>query len=276
MKDKPIRLIIPLSVVIILCVSSILKSQNFIRQITLPSSEFKRIAVEPGTFAQWLRELPLKAPGTDVLNYRGGIFKTGTDTAVAAVVDWDISGRRLEQCMDIVVRFYAEYIWEKNKGNELSLPLPGGYWLAWVNWKQGYRPIFKGIDVQQLLVSKPDSRYYTFNKYLNTIFSASYTQQFYHAYQVVERKNVKIGDFIIKKGTKGHTVMIVDLAQNDTGDLIALIGNGDTPACQFFLLKSVTGDPWIRLKFDQENIDLPLKTKMSWDGLRRFDLPKLK
>ena len=178
--------------------------------------------------------------------------------------------------MDIVVRLYAEYTWEKNKSHKLRLPLPGGYWLAWENWRQGYRPIFMGIDVQQLRVSNPDSTYNAFNKYLNTIFNASHTQQFYHAYQPIDRRNVKIGDFIVKKGTKGHTVMIVDMAQNNNGDLIALIGNGDTPACQFFLLNSVNGNPWIRLKFDQEIIDLPLRRKMSWDGLRRFDLPKLK
>ncbi len=275
MKIKKNRLIVPLCLILTVCSSVDSKSQSSIVQIALPSANFKRIPVESGGFAHWLRSLPLEKLGSNVLNHRGGIFKMGTDTAVAAVVDWDISGRLLEQCMDIVVRLYAEYIWQKNKGNGLTLPLPGGYWLSWDIWKQGYRPVFKGIDVQLSPATDPDSAYQTFNRYLNTIFNASHTQQFYHAYQPVSRENVEIGDFIVKKGSKGHTVMIVDLAQNNNGDLIALIGNGDTPACQFFLLNYKAGDPWVPLKFGEENLDLPLRRKMSWDGLRRFNLPKL-
>ena len=52
--------------------------------------------------------------------------------------------------------------------------------------------------------------------------------------------------------------MIIDLAQNAQGKLIALIGNGDTPACQFFLLNFKQNNPWIPLHFQQETLDLPL------------------
>ena len=68
--------------------------------------------------------------------------------------------------------------------------------------------------------------------------------------------------------------MIVDIARNSRGELIALIGNGDTPACQFFLLNYTRDNPWIPLSLDNDVIPLPLRRKMTWDGLRRFDLPK--
>jgi hypothetical protein len=262
-------------IIISLAIFDPTQSQSFIGDIPLPSNNYHRIKTEPNSFGKWLRELPLNTTGSAVYNYRGGVFKDRADTSVAFVVDLDINGRRFEQCMDILVRLYAEYLWAERQIEILRLPLPGGYWLKWRDWKKGFRPVFKGIDVKMALSAKPDTSIETYKTYLNTVYSESHTQQFYHAYQSVGRTNVQIGDVIIKKGTKGHAIMIVDLARNEHGDIIALIGNGDTPACQFFLLNYRADSPWIPLNYDQETLDLPLRRKMSWDGLRRFDLPKV-
>ena len=249
-------------------------SQSRIKDIPLPSSEFRRVQTNKNTFSEWLRELPLKPKGSDVINYRGGVFKTGNDTSVAFVTDIDIKGKRLEQCMDILIRFYAEYLWDTRQVKSFKLPLPGGYWIKWSEWKEGFRPTFKGIHVEMRKLSESDLSYKSYQSFLNTVYSESHTQQFYFAYQELDRSTVQIGDMIIRKGTKGHAVMIVDLAKNYQGDLIALIGNGDTPACQFFLLNYKRDQPWIPLDFEREVLQLPLKRKLGWDGLRRFSLPK--
>jgi len=124
------------------------KAQSTIGSIPLPSNSYHRVKVEATSFGKWLRDLPLKNNNSPVLDYRGKIFKSGTDSIVAGVVNWDIKNRRLEQCMDILIRLYAEYSWEYNKTTPLSLPLPGGYWLGWEEWKNGFRPVFKGINVK--------------------------------------------------------------------------------------------------------------------------------
>jgi len=253
---------------------NVTRAQTTIGEISLPSNDYQRIETEKNSFADYLRNLPLKKRGTDVINFRAGVFKAGSDTSVAYVIDMDIISRRLEQCMDILVRLYAEYLWSVKQTDNLILPLPGGYWLKWQDWESGFRPVFKGIEVQMRKSTHTISIEQSYRSYLNTVYSESHTQQFYYAYQSVAREKVQIGDFIIKKGTKGHAIMIVDLAMNKFGDMIALIGNGDTPACQFFLLNYQQDRPWIPLKFDQETLQLPLKRKMSWDGLRRFNLPK--
>jgi hypothetical protein len=249
-------------------------SQSTIGNIPLPSKKYKRIEVKSGSFAEWLRNLPLKEKGADVLNYRGRIFKSGQDSTVAFVLNLDIEGRRLEQCMDVLVRLYADYLWEYKLTDNLKLPLPGGFWLKWEDWKNGFRPRFKGIDVKMMKSFPPDTSYRSYNSYLRTIYSESSTQQFYHAYKSMDRRNLQIGDIIIKRGTKGHAVIVVDLAKNEIGDMIVLIGNGDTPACQFFLLNHKRNKPWFSVDFNRERLDLPLKRKITWDGLRRFDIPK--
>jgi hypothetical protein len=258
--------------IIILYGAGAVRAQIRVLDIPLPSSSFKRLPAEPGSFGEWLRHLTLKEKKTPVLDFRGKVFKSGEDSIVASVLDIDIKGRRLEQCMDIIVRIYADYLWAGKQTAELSLPLPGGTYLNWVTWKDGFRPIFKGIKVTLKKNAAPDSSKQSYTKYLNTVFAESHTQQFYYAYKPVPREEIAIGDFIVKKGTTGHAVMIVDLAKNSHGDLIALVGNGDTPACQFFLINYKNKQPWVPLSFDKNQLELPLKRKMTWDGLRRFKL----
>jgi len=248
-----------------------LVAQETVGQIPLPSADYHRIRAEPGSFAAWLRQLPLKKCNLPVLDYRGRIFKTTGDSVVGFIVDLDIKGRRLEQCMDILVRLYADYLWQSRQVADLVLPLPGGYRLAWADWRKGFRPSFKGIEVQLNLSTKADSSETSFRRFLNTVFAESHTQQFYYAYKPIAPEKVAIGDFIVKKGTKGHAVIVADMAVNQHGDLIALVGNGDTPACQFFLINSKKDQIWVPLQFDRENLPLPLRRKMCWDGLRRFN-----
>ena len=107
---------------------------------------------------------------------------------------------------------------------------------------------------------------------MNTLFEYSGTQAFYHYYRSIPLSDLQIGDFIVKKGKNGHAVMIVDLAKNVKGDLVAMIGQGDTPACQFYLLKQPNGNPWFPINLNDPAPDLPIKKKMYWNGLRRFDI----
>jgi len=232
---------------------------------------YQRVSVKENSFADWIRKLSLKPMNSNVLDFKGRIFKSKIDTTIAAVIDWDIKGKRLEQCMDIIVRFYAEYLWENKKHDKLTLPLPGKQLIKWSDWEKGFRPKFTGINVNLIKSEKVNSSKRNFDRYLNLVFAESYTQQFYYAYPLINRDDVQIGDFVVKKGVKGHAVMIVDLAKNSNGDLIALIGQGDTPACEFYLLNFRKDNPWFPLDFSKELIPLPIKKKMTWDGLRRFE-----
>ena len=84
-----------------------------------PPKDFIRIDYENNRFGDWIRNLPIKESSSEVLDYRGKIFKSKGDTTVAAVVGWSIQGKRLEQCMDILIRFYAEYLWKNDKQEKL-------------------------------------------------------------------------------------------------------------------------------------------------------------
>ena len=261
-------------IVVVLFVLSFLTAQtlaqDFIRKRFKAPAGFQRVPAPQGSFAQWLRQLPLQAPGSPVLDFRGKIFKQGNDSTVAAVVDMNIKGRRLEQCMDVLLRFYADYLIAKGKRDSLQFPLPDGLTLSWKQWRAGFRPYFKGLHFRLRQSENPDSSANSYRRYLNTIFSYSGSQTFYHFYPRVALADIQIGDFIVRKERKGHAVLIVDMVENKQGRKMALVGQGDTPACAFYLLKRKDGSPWFSLDSAKEYLNLPIKKKMFWRGLRRF------
>ena len=261
-------------VIIIAIYTPIILPQITIKDIPLPDSSFTRKTVEKGSFGEWLRERKLKPCGSYVMDYSGKIRKKASDTTVAYVMEMDVLGRRLEQCIDILVRLYAEYSWDSMQKHNLIFPLPGGFWLEWLSWQEGFRPQFRGIKVNLIKSQLRDSSFANLETYLRTIYLKSHTQQFYYSYELIDFYEINIGDFVVKKGTKSHAILILDLAKNDSGNLYALIGHGDTPACEFHILNYQKNNVWFPISKKQNIIPLPLRRKMSWDGLRRFSLRK--
>jgi hypothetical protein len=236
----------------------------------LPPSGFKRIKVASGSFAQWLRGLPLLPEGSPITDYQGKIIKKADDSTLAAVVNYDIQNKKLEQCIDIIVRFRAEYLKSQQRDDEIAFYLPVNFLLKWNDWKQGFRPHYLGIQVNLIKSNTPDSSRKSFEQYLWTIFYHSNTQTAYFNYRMVKLNDIQIGDFIVKKGSHGHAVLIVDIAIDSNGNKIALIGQGDSPARQFYLLNFKKTQPWFPLNPEDKCPPLPIKKKMYYEGLRRF------
>ncbi len=240
-----------------------------INHIKLPDG-FIRVRVQSDSFANWLRQLPLLPPGSPVYDYKNRIKKTGKDTTVAAVINMNIKGKNLDQCMDILMRLRTVYLIDQNQQEKIVFPLPDGKFLSWKKWESGYRPYFKGSHFYLRKMTIADSSEKNFEYYLRTIFEYTGTQAFYHYYNTIVYDSLKIGDFIIKKNPQGHAVMIVDLAEDESGNKIALFGQGDTPACQFYILNYKKDNPWFPLNKFQKKPPLPIKKSMNWHGLRRF------
>ncbi|MEJ2544528.1 MAG: DUF4846 domain-containing protein [Calditrichaceae bacterium] len=235
-----------------------------------PPDGYQRIPADSNRFAFWLRQMPLLPKHSPVKDFKNKIFKKSDDSTVTAVVAYDIKGRNLDQCMDILLRLRTKYLIENQRQNEIQFPLPDGLMLSWAEWKMGVRPKFKGAHFFLEKIADPDSSGRNFRRYLNTIFEYSSTQAFYHYYKDINPDSLHVGDFIVKKGSKGHAVMILDLASDEEGNLLALIGQGDTPACQFYLLNYKNDNPWFPIDRNKEVLPLPIKKKMRWNGLRRF------
>lgn len=240
-----------------------------------PPPGFTRVKVAPNSFGAWLRNMPLLKPGSPVKDYRGHIFKKPWDSTVAAVTACTISGRSMDQCMDILMRFYAAYLHKNNRLADLILPLPDGSAYGFTQARQNLVPVFKGLHFR-LQPDKHLRNPLSLNRFLNIVFELTGTQAFYYHYRKIPLDSVQPGDFIVKKGRKGHAVLIVDMATDGMGNRMALIGQGDTPACGLYLLKERDGSPWFPISSKQNFPDLPIHKKMYWDGLRRFGERKIR
>src|SRR5262245_35886390 len=83
-----------------------------------PPAGFKRIAVAPGSFGEWLRGLPLKAADAPVHLYDGRP-KTNQDIHIA-VIDIDTGSRDLQQFADAVMRLRAEYLLGSGRARDIA------------------------------------------------------------------------------------------------------------------------------------------------------------
>jgi len=255
---------------LIFFLSGLSYTQDILYKRFSPPNGFNRVAVEPNSFAAWLHRLPLQKPDSPILDFRGKEFKKSADSTVAAVANLDISGKRLEQCMDILIRFYSDYLIEKDQRDSIKFPLPDGLLLSWEKWRAGCRPHFKGLNFNLLKSAMKDSSAKNFERYLAEVFSYSGSQTFYHHYPSIDLADLRAGDFIVRKSRKGHAVLILDLVQNEQGEKMMMVGQGDTPACQFYILRGKNGSPWFPIKADSQYPTLPINKKMYWRGLRRF------
>lgn len=218
-----------------------------IDEILVPAG-FSRIKAEQGSFAEWLRNLPLKKDKTVYL-YNGSLKPN--QSAQYAVLDISVGARDLQQCADVVMRLRAEYLFSQKRYTEIAFMDYAGKWYRWTG---GGNRI-------------------AFDKYLQTVFSwcgsASLEKQLK---PVKEYSNIKSGDVLVKGGFPGHVMIVVDVAKNSEGEKIYMLVQGYQPAQDMHVVVNpVDGklSPWYELR-ELKDIITPewqfeKKNLRSWD-----------
>jgi hypothetical protein len=102
---------------------------------------FRRAEVPGGSFADWLRHLPLKAPDAPVLLYNGK--QKANQQVHAAVLDIDTGTRNLQQCADAVIRLRAEYLFSRGLHEAVHFNFTSGHRAFYVKWAAGFRPVLR-------------------------------------------------------------------------------------------------------------------------------------
>jgi hypothetical protein len=261
------NVILILLVLLVLPAAAADSAATKISEIDIPYG-FSRVSVPADGFAAFLRDLPLQPTGTPVTDFRGKNRKTADDTSLYRVVNYPIRGRRNHQCMDIIIRLFSDFLYRSKRQENLVLPLPGGFRLAWRDWAAGYRPVFQGLAERLEKQAAADSSQGNYRSYLELVFAESGTQQFYYFLPQVNPDSVTIGDIWIKKGSRGHAVLVVDMITGPDGAKRIMVAQGDTPACDLHILRYRDGTPWFPL---QPSPDLPIRKKMTADGIRRLE-----
>lgn len=242
-----------------------------------PPSGFERVTADSGSFAFYLRHLPLKPPGAKVLLHDGrekpnpGIYE--------AVVDLPIGKKDLHQCADAIIRLRAEYLWHNGQYDRIHFNLTNGFRVDYERWRKGGRVKVVGNRTtweQKAAASDSDA---TFWQYLEFVFTYAGTLSLSKELHAVisggttssRTTTIQIGDVFIQGGSPGHAVIVVDMATDKAGNQVFLLAQSYMPAQEIQILKNPKDaalSPWYSAGFG-EVLETPEWT-FERNDLKRF------
>ena len=208
-----------------------------------PPEGFARVALDAGSYADWLRHLPMEPPGTPVRSYRGDIVQSGDAPHVAGVVALDVGTQDLQQCADTILRLRSEYLWHRGVTHPsaraaLAFRFTSGDVSTWLKWARGYRPVIRGPRATFKKRARPDASRSAFRAYLSNLFRFAGTLSLAReGRRVAVPSRVRAGDFISLGGSPGHAIMVLDVVKNAAGETRVLLGQSYMPAQSFHVLR---------------------------------------
>lgn len=230
------------------------QADNINLRINTPEG-FGRVNIDTNSFADYLRNSQLKPSGTKVILYNGS--PKSNQSIHVAVLDIDVGNRDLQQCADAVMRLRGEYLYNRSRNNEIAF-----------NFVSDGKPRYF------LDHSDGKTDYKSFRSYMNYVFAYSNTRALHGQLKKVSNYgNMRIGDVFIQTGNPyGHAVIVMDMAQNSSGQKVFLLAQSYMPAQSIHILKNLNDrsiSPWYLLDEQDESITTP-----EWvfykEDLRRF------
>ena len=219
-------------------------------RIDIPKGYY-RMKYEEGSFQQFISNYPLKPYGSEIINYDGS--EHFSQDGHFGILDLQVAENGLQQCADVLIRLYAEYLWEQGRYDDIGFEFTSSHYCSWLKYAEGYRPNIKGNKVTFVKKRSADHSKKNFVRYLNLIYTYSGTLSLYNELdRINDVKLLRIGDMVVSPGTPGHVAMIVDVIANEEGERRFVIMQGYTPSQSISLLKNEGSDmnPWYELKIE--------------------------
>jgi hypothetical protein len=233
---------------------------------------FVRVPTATGSFAEFLRSLPLKPDGTAVRLYSGAL--AARQDGHAAVIDLDVGPRNLQQCADSVIRVRSEYLLAAGRADEIAFHFTSGFLCSFSKWRTGSRVAVDGSrvawtadDATDAAAASKDS----LRRYLDVVFTYAGTKSLPLDLARVERGDVvQPGDVYLRSGSPGHAMLVVDVATRGTARVM-LLAQGYMPAQDMHVVRNpraTNGSAWY---LADEGEDLATPTwRFAWSDRWRF------
>ncbi|MBS2020527.1 MAG: hypothetical protein JST00_47165 [Deltaproteobacteria bacterium] len=233
---------------------------------------FMRADAAEGTFAAFLRTLPLLPRGAKVVDYRGApLYDDGRHPNIAAVVDIDVGHRDLQQCADAIIRLHAE--WRYGRGDrDIAYRALSGTSIPYARYVAGERAVIRGNDL--VLARTGTARtdeHALFRTYLDDVFQFASTRSLERDAVRVVFPGVLAGDFFVMTGQPfGHAVLILDVAKDERGRLALLLGQSFMPAQSFQILQPDARSAWFVVEPGATEVKTPFWPAFSTEMTRRL------
>jgi hypothetical protein len=215
---------------------------------------FVRLEADPGSFAEWLRHLPLAPAGTPVLLHDGR--EKPDQSGAAAVIDIDIGGADLQQCADAIIRLRAEYLFSRGAFADIAFDFTSGDRYQFQSYAEGLTPAVAGSKVSWRQGRRNGGSHESLRRWLDIVFTYAGTMSLSRELVPVGQLSAAgIGDALILPGSPGHAVLIVDMATDAaTGRKAVLLAQGYMPAQSMHVLANIDDpdrSPWFLLGDDR-------------------------
>lgn len=235
-----------------------------------PPAGYQRVALGPGSFAAWIRTLPIRLDRMDVLSYEG----VRLDRPSAGIIAMDVGNRDLMQCADSVIRLHAEFLWAKGRQDEAAYRFTSGDETRWRDWVAGERMHIAGSRVRRTRGRARVPEHASYRRWLDLVFTYAGTMSLARdaAAPSVETP-VEAGEFYVEAGSPGHAVIVLDVVKNAEGVRLGLLGQGFMPAEDIHILRSplAVEGVWFRLPSrEDEVLPTPSWRPFAADARRRL------
>jgi hypothetical protein len=226
------------------------RARETLEQRITPPKGFRRTAVHPGSFAAWLRQLPMK-PANSFVKLYDGRYKFN-QLVHAAIIDIDVGTKDLQQCADAVMRLRAEYLYSSNRLDEIAFNFTSGQRITFSRWRNGWKPVVQGKNVSWARQRSNGSDYQSLRRYMNAVFAYAGTYSLAKEMKSVSVMDLRIGDVFIQGGFPGHAVLVADMVENPgTGEKRFLLLQSFMPAQDIHVLRNPKNplSPWYERNF---------------------------
>lgn len=225
------------------------KKGSTVKDRVLVPEGYTRTMYPEGSFQAFIQNYPLKASGAKVINYDSShyFYQSGH----IGVLELSVPKNGLQQCADALIRLRSEYLWKTNQKSKIGFEFTSGHYCSWSKYAEGYRPNIRGNKVSFHKTARADHSKRNFYRFLNLIYAYSGTLSLYNELpKISTSKNLQIGDMLVRPGTPGHIVIIVDEMKGANGNKRFVLAQGNTPAQSVHMLKNLSDteiSPWYEL-----------------------------
>lgn len=227
-------------------------NQTLLHAIPTPAG-YQRVTVAKGSWAEWLRYLPMMDKGTKVLLFNGQ--QKSYQEGAYRVINLDVGTKDLQQCADAVMRLKAEYNYSRSEFAKIHFNFTSGDRVSFDDWRKGRKPkVGKGVQFSAA-TGKEDNSYDNFKKYLQSVFSYAGTASLEKELTPAQVADIQAGDVFIKGGFPGHAVLVLDVAEHPTTrERVFLLAQSYMPAQSMHVLinpNDAKMSPWYKLRNDE-------------------------
>jgi hypothetical protein len=195
------------------------------------------------------------------------------DPHLGAVVAIDVGKADLQQCADAVIRLHAEWQWSQGR-RDISYQAGSGSAMPLSRWVRGERPVGRKQSIAwepRRTKAGEKNDHASFRAYLDHVFMWANTGSLSTQAAKVALSDLRPGDFVVKPGGPGHSVMVLDLAVAPDGRRVALLGQSFMPAQRFHVLRPGGRSAWFTIDPEAPGITTPFWPTFQWSTLRRLD-----